>query len=143
MIDSGDPTNIHPYTKFLTGTRLANHALRLSYGYNNNSRGPSYLLSYPSGNAMNIIFRTYGSSLFSDQPNNLRAFAIAGEDGNFVFANAEIINNTTVSVSHPSVPNPKYVRYAWSDNPGFVNLFDATGLPARPFRTDELPTPYE
>jgi len=30
------------------------------------------------------------------------------------------------------------VRYAWGDRP-VVNLYDAGGLPAEPFRTDDWP----
>jgi sialate O-acetylesterase len=34
------------------------------------------------------------------------------------------------------VPTPKYVRYGWAWNP-LANLFNAEGLPAITFRTDE------
>jgi sialate O-acetylesterase len=36
------------------------------------------------------------------------------------------------------VPRPKTVRYGWSDHP-VVNLVNEAGLPASPFRTDDLP----
>lgn len=35
-----------------------------------------------------------------------------------------------------TIQNPKYVRYAWSDNPDGANLYNKEGLPASPFRTD-------
>ena len=35
------------------------------------------------------------------------------------------------------VREPVAVRYGWSDCPD-VNLFDGTGLPASPFRTDDF-----
>ena len=36
------------------------------------------------------------------------------------------------------VKKSKAVRYAWAINP-LCNLFNAEGLPASPFRTDNLP----
>jgi sialate O-acetylesterase len=35
------------------------------------------------------------------------------------------------------VEQPRYVRYAWSDNPVNPNLYNREGLPASPFRTDK------
>jgi sialate O-acetylesterase len=66
-----------------------------------------------------------------------RAFAIAGADGKFAWANAEIDGESVVLTS-PAVPAPKFVRYAWSNNP-LVNLINSEGLPAVPFRTDKKP----
>ncbi len=65
----------------------------------------------------------------------LRHFAIAGEDGKFVWADA-VIKGKTVVVSSPQVPNPVAVRYAWADNPDEGNLMNKDGLLASPFRTD-------
>ena len=36
------------------------------------------------------------------------------------------------------MPEPVAVRYGWADMPD-VNLFDGTGLPAAPFRSDDWP----
>ena len=63
-------------------------------------------------------------------------FAIAGDDKKFVWANA-VIEGDKVIVSHSSIKAPKYVRYAWADNPVNPNLFNKEGLPASPFRTDQ------
>ncbi|MBC8116985.1 MAG: hypothetical protein H7062_21525 [Candidatus Saccharimonas sp.] len=65
----------------------------------------------------------------------LMGFAIAGEDKRWHWANAAIAGETVV-VSHPSIAKPSAVRYAWGDNPA-CNLFNAAGLPAAPFRTDD------
>ena len=32
---------------------------------------------------------------------------------------------------------PVALRYAWADNPEGCNLYNAEGLPASPFRTDD------
>jgi sialate O-acetylesterase len=37
------------------------------------------------------------------------------------------------------VQQPVAVRYAWGNRPDHANLFNQTGLPASPFRTDDWP----
>ena len=53
----------------------------------------------------------------------------------FVAADA-VIKGNEIIVSHPMVKNPESVRYAWADNPN-CNLYNKSGLPASPFRTDD------
>lgn len=67
----------------------------------------------------------------------LKGFAIAGQDKKFYWAKAEI-DGKTVLVSSDKVPNPVAVRYAWAANP-ICNLYNQEGLPASPFRTDTWP----
>ncbi|MHC4627626.1 MAG: hypothetical protein ACYTDV_11645, partial [Planctomycetota bacterium] len=67
----------------------------------------------------------------------LLGFAIAGADRNFVWADAKIVGDTVV-VSSSQVESPAAVRYAWAPNPK-CNLYNAGGLPASPFRTDNWP----
>ena len=59
-------------------------------------------------------------------------FAIAGEDKKFIWAKAKLENNQ-VTVWHNSIKSPKYVRYAWANNPERANLFNDQGLPVTPF----------
>ena len=47
------------------------------------------------------------------------------------------IDGEKVIVSSEKIPAPKYVRYAWADNPVNANLYNKEGLPASPFRTDQ------
>jgi len=63
-------------------------------------------------------------------------FTVAGADGRFVQADAAIRGDRVV-VWSDAVPSPVAVRYAWADNPEGSNLFNAEGLPASPFRTDD------
>ena len=67
----------------------------------------------------------------------LRGFAICGQDGKFVWADAEI-DLGQVIVGSPQIKKPIAVRYGWADYP-VVNLFSRDGLPASPFRTDDFP----
>jgi hypothetical protein len=64
----------------------------------------------------------------------LRGFAVAGEDGRFVWAEAKI-DGEDILVSSPEITAPRSARYGWADNPD-VNLYNKAGLPASPFRTD-------
>jgi sialate O-acetylesterase len=67
---------------------------------------------------------------------NLERFAVAGADRKWVWADAQIVGDTVVC-THPDVPNPVAVRYAFSANPVGANLYNRDGLPAAPFRTDD------
>ena len=87
------------------------------------------------GDRIVLSFSSTGGGLRS-RDGALRHFAIAGEDGRFVWADAVIKGNTVV-VSSPEVPHPVAVRYAWADNPDEANLINREGLLASPFRTDE------
>ena len=55
-----------------------------------------------------------------------------------MWADAEIVGETVV-VSSAKVAKPTAVRYAWADNPEGCNLYNAEGLPASPFRSDDWP----
>ena len=64
----------------------------------------------------------------------LTGFTMAGPDGSFHPAQAEVAGDTVV-VSSPAVAQPAAVRYGWA-NVASGNLFNGAGLPASPFRTD-------
>jgi sialate O-acetylesterase len=86
---------------------------------------------------MRIHFQHAGNGL-TVKGDELKGFAIAGNDRHFVWADAEV-DGSTVIVSSKEVTAPVAVRYAWADNP-ICNLYNRVGLPASPFRTDDWPT---
>jgi sialate O-acetylesterase len=63
----------------------------------------------------------------------LKGFTLAGADGVFHAAKAEIKGKDTVEVSSPAVPAPVTVRYAWASNPRGANLTSKQRLPAGTF----------
>jgi sialate O-acetylesterase len=67
----------------------------------------------------------------------LEESSIAGDDRKWFWADARIEDGTVV-VSSPSVPNPAQVRYAWQLNPA-ATLLNGAGLPAVPLLTDTWP----
>jgi sialate O-acetylesterase len=64
-------------------------------------------------------------------------FALAGTDRRFVWADAKL-EGSSVVLSSASVREPRWVRYAWADNPE-VNLVNTDGLPAVPFQAEARP----
>lgn len=88
------------------------------------------------GDSIVISFKNVGGGLVSGSGDALHYFAIAGKDGKFKWAEAEIRGDKVV-VHHPEIKNPVAVRYAWADNPDGANLYNEEGLPASPFRTDD------
>ena len=51
-------------------------------------------------------------------------------EGNFKAGDKVVVWNDDIAA-------PRYVRYAWADNPDGANLYNQEGLPASPFRTDQ------
>lgn len=64
-------------------------------------------------------------------------FEIAGADHIWFPAEAHLVNGVVV-VSTSLVQQPTAVRYTWSSLAA-ATLFNSTGVPAAPFRTDEKP----
>ncbi len=134
-IDVGDPGDIHPQNKQPVGERLARFARARAYGEDIVYSGPIYhSLTIEGGKAI-VKFTHVGGGLVSTDKQPLRHFTIAGADSIFVKADAEIAGDTVV-VSSPDVPDPRAVRYAWSNDPENINFANDAGLPASPFRTD-------
>jgi sialate O-acetylesterase len=134
-IDLGEWNDIHPDDKKDVGERMALAAQKLAYREDVVYSGPLYESHEIAGNKVIISFSHTGSGLTTDDSGELSEFAIAGEDKKFVWANAKIEGNKVI-VWSDDVPSPKYVRYAWADNPVNPNLYNKEGLPASPFRTD-------
>ncbi|HAP35575.1 MAG TPA: hypothetical protein DCQ28_06375 [Bacteroidetes bacterium] len=86
-------------------------------------------------NNVRIKFTHAEGGLVTSNKEKLIGFAIAGSDKKFIAADA-VIKGNEIIVSHPMVKNPASVRYAWADNPN-CNLYNKSGLPASPFRTDD------
>lgn len=136
-IDLGNEMDIHPTNKQEVGRRLMLSALKNAYKLNIVASGPSYKSHKIQGNKIIIEFENIGSGLITTSKfGYLNEFAIAGNNGEFVWAKAYIQGDKVVVYSDKII-NPVAVRYAWSDNPSDINFYNAEGLPAIPFRTDK------
>lgn len=135
-IDIGEWNDIHPLNKKEVGVRLSLAAQRVAYGEMEAvSSGPLYESMQLEGERIRLRFSGAGGGLVS-AGGDLKHFAIAGADGHFVWAKAEI-EKGEILVWSEQVPEPVAVRYAWADNPQGANLYNREGLPASPFRTDD------
>jgi sialate O-acetylesterase len=136
-IDIGDSLDIHPKNKQEVGRRLALAARAMVHGERVSYSGPIYKSMSIKGDAIRLRFAHVGRGLFAKRE-PLKSFVIAGKDRRFVWADTEIKGKTVV-VRSKYVPHPVAVRYAWWDDPVGCNLYNADGLPASPFRTDDWP----
>ena len=153
-VDLGDFAslkNIHPHDKHDVGLRLALAAKHVAYGEDVVYSGPIFASAKTEGDAIRVNFTHTGDGLVIGRPpwiaptappwpsDKLTGFEIAGDDGNYVPADAKI-DGKSVLVSSAQVAKPVDVRFAWS-NIVITNLYNKEGLPAAPFRTDNQPPP--
>jgi len=137
ITDIGAAKDIHPKDKQNVAKRLARLALVNDYGMSNiTKQGPTYKSMEVKDGKVLVHFENYGSPLTTYYREPLTGFTIAGEDKQFVWANARIVDGDTVEVSHPDIKEPKAVRYNWANNPQGT-LYSNAYLPAYPFRTDD------
>jgi sialate O-acetylesterase len=102
--------------------------------------GPRYLSHRIEGDKVRVSFSDIGGGLEARGGEPLQGFLIAGEDQVWQWADAKIDGGLIV-VSSANVPKPAAVRYAWSNDVSWANLFNKAGLPALTFRTDAWPQP--
>mgnify|MGYP006289048357 FL=1 len=137
-IDVGNPDDIHPRDKQTVGMRLGLIADAKTYGHSSVVySGPVYKSHKIKKNKARIRFDQSDAALVvRDRYGYVKGFQIAGPDSVFHWARAQLDGNRVV-VHSDSVVKPVAVRYAWENNPEDANLYNAAGLPARPFRTDD------
>jgi sialate O-acetylesterase len=134
ITDVGDANNIHPTNKKPVGERLALAARAVAYGEKIEYSGPLFDSATVAGNKITVAFTHVGGGLVA-KDGALKGFEIAGADKKFVPATATIAGDK-VEVSADSISAPQYVRYGFTSVPD-VNLWNADGLPASPFRSDK------
>ncbi|MCR4825212.1 MAG: sialate O-acetylesterase [Bacteroidales bacterium] len=140
--------DIHPSYKWTVGQRLAKLALVCHYGHGelgewSGPRAQSLRTEAdPDGAGQRLVVRFIhcGEGLVgrsnSVEPRStarLKWFEIAGADGIWHQAFADIVGKDEVAVMSPDVPAPKAVRFAWRET-AQPNLYNDAGLPAYPFQ---------
>jgi len=133
LVDNLD--DIHPRDKATVGHRLALLALNKTYGEKIISSGPIFRKIKIVGDKAVLRFDHAAGGLVSKDGQPLTWFTLAGADGKFVPAGAKIVGDT-VEVSAAAIAKPVAVRFAWNEA-AQPNFFNAAGLPAEPFRTDD------
>ncbi len=132
-VDLGE-NDIHPKRKRPVGHRSALVARALVYGERDLAHsGPMFERMEIEDGKVRLHFAHAEGLRLTDRAR--AGFAVAGEDRYFVHADARVEGDTVVVWSE-DVPDPAAVRYAWAEGSP-AGLYNAAGLPASPFRTDE------
>ena len=148
IIDIGNADDIHPRNKQDVGKRLALWARAKTYGEKGLVyQSPLYQSAKVEGAKLRLRFNTGGSPLIVGKKTGLEPvvptpqakldwFEVAGADGKWAWADA-VIDGDSAVLSSAEVTAPVKARYGWATNPEGCNLYNAAGLPASPFRTQE------
>lgn len=134
------------FDPLVAGRRLALTARHLVYGEEIGYTGPVYHHARIEQSRIRLFFEgakgglTMGSApgsggggLFALN-SSLKGFAVRGAEGRWFPAEARI-DGETVLLSSDAVSKPVAARYDWKSYAD-GNLYNRSGLPARPFRTD-------
>ena len=135
-LDQGEYNNIHPVHKTEVARRLAIQALYHVFGQGSAEEvyGPVYKNHVVEGNTLTVQF-DHASRGFQVCGEEIKNFELAGEDGVFMPAQAEV-KGTAIVLTSEQVEAPKAARYMWIDY-AEINLFGDNGLPVTPFRTNK------
>ncbi len=135
-IDLGRRDDVHPGDKRPVGERLAGWALAEVYGRRTVvACGPLPATAEFQGDMVMIRFDHAAGGLRTRDAKPPRHFEAAAADGVFHPADARIDGDGVVVTAPAAARPPHEVRYAWTPFPEPpVNLVNAAGLPASPFR---------
>jgi sialate O-acetylesterase len=134
-LDVGEIHDIHPRDKQDVGHRLALLARANDYGEKDlAARSPELAGVEISGSSVRVRWHHAAGLRAHDGAAAIKGFAVAGADHVYHPADARLEGETVV-LTCAVVPTPQTVRYGWADYLE-VNLENAAGLPAAPFRTD-------
>lgn len=130
-------SDVHPLVKGVIGRRLAAWALNEHYKtVSNPYKSPAFRhLEIKRGKAL-ISFDHVSVKGIEFRNKQVKEFEIAGEDRVFYPAKAKIVKGRQLEVWSDQVKRPVAVRFAFRNAPE-PTLFDKSGLPVVPFRTDE------
>ena len=131
LIDCGEFDNIHPTDKQTVGGRMALLCLEHVYGIPCNADAPVCQSVERRGNQTVVSFSGEGLQV---KGNQITLFEVAGDDGVYHTAEAELLSGCEVAVTCEEIADPKEIRYAFT-NYGKVTLFGTNDLPAAPFRS--------
>lgn len=131
---------IHPETKQPIGERMAFAASGLVYGKRDTFTAATVESTEIKDGSVYVTFRNVGDGLAANG-NKLYGFAVCGDNGVYVQADAEIIGKDTVKISSKFVADPRSASYACCLTNIRSNLYatenGSLALPVSPFVTDK------
>ncbi len=130
--EPGTRYEVHPRDKKNVGERLARLALARTYGMQGTlDASPMMESVMREGSRVIVTFSTPGTGLKTRDGKASDSWELAGSDGKFVPATAEI-SGPQVTITAPGIPQPTTVRLGWKLDSN-CNLINSDGLPALPF----------
>ena len=133
-----DLHDIHPSYKWTVGDRLARVALAKAYSQGDVEwSGPRAVSASAAGGKVTVAFSHVADSLRASDGKRIGWFEVAGDDGGFHPAVADITGDSTVTAYSIDVARPRYVRFGWHET-AQPNLENSCGLPAVPFGALEV-----
>ncbi len=132
-----DSHPIHPGIKVFAGERFAKAVICKCYTSVNNEVYNLPVLDRieKNGCTIKVFFNNTGTGLKTRNSLTVKGFTIAGVDGFHLEANAKIVDENVVELSHENISNPTEVTYAFYDMNLHANLLSGDGIPAVPFRS--------
>lgn len=131
---------IHPECKEEIGQRMAISAANLVYGGNGSYTAPTVKASQIRDGSIYVTFDNTGDGLMTDGK-ELYGFAVCGDNGVYIQAEAEIVSADTVRIHSEYVENPRSASYAYCLGNMRSNLYASENgvptLPASIFITDD------
>ncbi len=125
--DLGETVDIHPLRKKEVAERIGLCFDRLIYN-NKVKLSPEVLSAEVQGDHVELTLNQ------PIQAGTLHEFELAGADGRFVNAEAQVnADKPTIITLRASISSPKKIRYAWKDNPLQANVRSLAGLPMSSF----------
>lgn len=125
--------DIHPSYKWTVGARIARTALAKTYGRHTGEwSGPRFSSVTADSGKLIVTFTHTADSLNTADGKRVGWFEVAGNDGVFHPAVADISSDSTVTTYSIDVAQPRYVRFGWHET-AMPNLQNSAGLPAVPF----------
>lgn len=131
-MDGGDYYDVHPTTKKYIALRLNDYMMYKMF--NGNKVEYTYWDQNEVNTTNNTLEVTFTSNIKVLNNENIKGFEIAGDDMNYLPANA-VINGNKVLLSNDLINSPKYVKYNFA-GASEGNLINEYNLPVGPFRNE-------
>ncbi len=126
---------IHPECKKEIGERMADSAMGLVYGASHDYTAATVESYEIKDGKIYVTLENTGDGLVAD--GMLTGFAVAGEDGIFVQAKAEITGSDTIVIYNENITEPVSASYAYALGNIHANLYSGRlgkkALPVSPF----------
>jgi sialate O-acetylesterase len=132
--DLGHQSDVHPTDKKPIGIRLCKLALAKTYGQSVEYCGPVVEQIDFEKNPVIVKF-THAHGLQVKNGQKILGFEVAGEDGLFYPAEAQIVGESIQLISNQVRTGIKDVRYGWEPFTN-ANLINSEGFPASTFTTE-------